>query len=605
MTQYKFAIVQFNSIVGDLEGNYLGHIAHIKEAVEAGADMVVFPEMSLTGYPLEDLVLRHSFVDAVEDYTQKLIDEIMLKWPDVGVIFGAPRFRAGHQTIFNSSFFINGASNSEWTKVQIVDKVELPNYGVFDEKRVFATGGEPFPIDFHGHKIGLLICEDTWFPGVSRTLHENGAVMLLSVNGSPYEMGKNVVRRQVAANRIKETGLPLMYVNMVGGQDELVFDGGSFYWDGKVLQEAPHFKAGIFYMDVTLDKATSHLNKDGRSVARIRDDGTFAGWNGDTDVISLRGYPEVQPSGIKEVYQAIHLGLKDYMLKQKSARGVPVFGRAVLGYSGGVDSGIVASVACDAVGPENVHLVRLPSKYSSEGSLTDAEDGAMRLGAPMRTIHIEPVVDALRQAYWGAQGGCNFYTYRNSELTGVADENIQARARGNILMAISNQEGHLLLTTGNKSEVSVGYSTLYGDMSGGYNPIKDAYKTTVWELCRWRNSLTQEELNELGFLGRATEVVPEAIISKPPSAELRPDQKDEDSLPPYPVLDAILKGMIELEKSMVELINEGFNQEQVVRVRNLIDNAEYKRRQAAPGVKLTSKIHGRDRRYPIVNAWRA
>ena len=601
MTQFKFAIIQFNPTVGAIVENLAHHVQHIRDAVEAGADMVIFPEMSLTGYPLEDLVLRHSFVKAVELETKILIQFIQTEFPNTGVIFGAPRF-ADESTIYNSAYFVNEG------KVRTVDKHELPNYGVFDEKRVFRVGGEPFPIQFRGYNIGLMICEDCWFPTISQRLYENGAIMLISINGSPYEMGKNVVRRKVIAKRIKETGLPFMYVNMVGGQDELVFDGGSFYFDGSTMQETPHFVEGIYMMDVNLgEQQISWYQPDEvRYVAQIRDDGSFAYWlPGRQALVDLTNYPMVEPTGIKEVYQAIHLGLKDYMGKQKRADGTPVFKTAVLGYSGGVDSGIVAAVAADALGAENVHLVRLPSKFSSAGSLTDAEDGAMRLGAPMRTIRIEPIVDALRQAYWGAQGGCNFYTYRNSELTGVADENIQARTRGNILMAISNQEGHLLLTTGNKSEVSVGYSTLYGDMSGGYNPIKDAYKTTVWELCRWRNGLTQAELDEFGFKGRVGDVVPEAIISKPPSAELRADQKDSDSLPEYPVLDAILKGMIEKDQSVEEIIAEGFIPAEVTRVRNLVDNAEYKRRQAAPGVKLTSKIHGRDRRYPIVNAWRA
>ena len=601
MTQFKFAIIQFNPTVGAIVENLAHHVQHIRDAVEAGADMVIFPEMSLTGYPLEDLVLRHSFVKAVELETKILIQFIQTEFPNTGVIFGAPRF-ADESTIYNSAYFVNEG------KVRTVDKHELPNYGVFDEKRVFRVGGEPFPIQFRGYNIGLMICEDCWFPTISQRLYENGAIMLISINGSPYEMGKNVVRRKVIAKRIKETGLPFMYVNMVGGQDELVFDGGSFYFDGSTMQETPHFVEGIYMMDVNLgEQQISWYQPDEvRYVAQIRDDGSFAYWlPGRKALVDLTNYPMVEPTGIKEVYQAIHLGLKDYMGKQKRADGTPVFKTAVLGYSGGVDSGIVAAVAADALGAENVHLVRLPSKFSSAGSLTDAEDGAMRLGAPMRTIRIEPIVDALRQAYWGAQGGCNFYTYRNSELTGVADENIQARTRGNILMAISNQEGHLLLTTGNKSEVSVGYSTLYGDMSGGYNPIKDAYKTTVWELCRWRNGLTQAELDEFGFKGRVGDVVPEAIISKPPSAELRADQKDSDSLPEYPVLDAILKGMIEKDQSVEEIIAEGFIPAEVTRVRNLVDNAEYKRRQAAPGVKLTSKIHGRDRRYPIVNAWRA
>jgi NAD+ synthase len=598
MPDFKFAVVQMNPIVGDLDGNFNQHIQYITDAVAKGADMVLFPEMSLTGYPLEDLVLRRSFMNAVEDKIFELGQWIINNHPNIGVVFGAPQ-QTFDGAIYNSAIFMAEGLQQD------VTKYELPNYGVFDEKRVFSQGGEPWPINFRGHVIGLMICEDCWFPTVSKTLHEKGAAMLISINGSPYEMGKNVTRRQVIANRIKETGLPFMYANMVGGQDELVFDGGSFFWDGKTLQEAPYFQAGIFMMNVTLETRSSHFNADGFLVARSRDDGSFAGWIGEPDAITLEGYPEVQPTGIQEVYQAIVLGTKDYMTKQKSARGKPLFLSAVLGYSGGVDSGIVAAVACDALGAENVHLVRLPSKYSSEGSLTDAADGAQRLGAPMRTIEIEPVVEALRSAYWSQRAGYNFYNHKQTELQGVADENIQARARGNLLMAISNQEGHLLLTTGNKSEVSVGYSTLYGDMSGGYNPIKDAYKTTVWELCRWRNNLTQADLDAFGFKGRVGDVVPEAIISKPPSAELRPDQKDEDSLPPYPVLDALLKGMIEKEQSMADLIAEGFNPEEVTRIRNLVDNAEYKRRQAAPGVKLTSKIHGRDRRYPIVNAWRA
>ena len=602
---FKFAVIQLNPMVGDLVGNYELHREYIREAAEQGADFIIFPEMSLTGYPLEDLVLRQSFTDAVRGWTKNLISDISAQYPDLGIVFGAPR-TDDTGGIYNSAFYCHNG------KVQIIDKYELPNYGVFDEKRVFRSGREPFPVDFRGYNIGLMICEDCWFPTVSQRLHENGAVMLISINGSPYEIGKNVVRRKVIAKRIKETGLPFMYVNMVGGQDELVFDGGSFYFDGYTLQEAPHFVDDMFMMDVNLGEQKISWYRPPHPafinhgyVAKIRDDGTFAHWIHQPEGIDLNYYPFVEPTGIKEVYQAIHLGLQDYMVKQKRNDGTPLFKTAVLGYSGGVDSGIVAALACDVLGAENVHLVRLPSKFSSAGSLTDAEDGAMRLGAKLRTIRIEPVVDALRQAYWGAQGGCNFYEYRNSELTGVADENIQARARGNILMAISNQEGHLLLTTGNKSEVSVGYSTLYGDMSGGYNPIKDAYKTTVWELCRWRNGLTQAELDEYGFQGRVGDVVPEAIISKPPSAELRADQKDSDSLPEYPVLDAILKGMIEKEQSVDELIAEGFKSEEVIRVRNLVDNSEYKRRQAAPGVKLTSKIHGRDRRYPIVNAWRA
>lgn len=607
--QFKFAAIQLNPTVGDLDGNYQKHIQMIREAVDAGADFVIFPEMSLTGYPLEDLVLRPSFVEAVEFKTLRLAQEISETFPNVSVIFGGPRFSADKKRIFNSAFYVDQGKIA-----RTIDKVELPNYGVFDEKRVFTSGGEPYPVDFRGYQIGVMICEDAWFPRVSRSLHENGAVVLIAVNGSPFEMGKNVTRRKVVAKRVRETGLPMMYINMVGGQDELVFDGGSFYWDGQKIQEAPNFKEGVFIWSVELDQRSSHF-WNGNFYASILDDGRCVGWKQPPRVIArLDTYPKVSESGIREVYQAIHLGTRDYLNKQRRSDGTPLFKSVVLGYSGGVDSGIVAAIAADAIGPSNVHLVRLPSKYSSEGSLIDAENGARRLDAKMRTIEIEPVVESLRLAYQSSQ-----YSYLEGSkirdewmqdldppaLNGIADENIQARARGNILMAISNQEGHLLLTTGNKSEVSVGYSTLYGDMSGGYNPIKDAYKTTVWDLCRWRNSLSQEEINDLGFLGRATHVVPEEIINKPPSAELRPDQKDEDSLPPYPILDSILKGMIEKEQSVEELISEGYSSEFVIKVRNLVDNSEYKRRQAAPGVKLTSRLHGRDRRYPIVNAWRS
>ena len=566
----KFAIAQLNPKVGDLQGNMQKIMDAYYEGVANGADVVVCPESVLTGYPLEDLVLRQSFMDAVDVCIGHIVEDVNKSGHDTALIFGTPKVFDG--LTYNAAIVLAPADQPN---VQWVVKRELPNYGVFDEKRHFEAGGfPPHIVEIKGHKVGLMICEDCWFPQVSNELSNDGAAILISINGSPYEMGKNVTRRKVIAKRIKETGLPFMYVNAVGGQDELVFDGGSFYYDGKTLQEAPVFAEGISYFDVNLPFT------DGIPAA-----------------ITLDNYPIVEASDVASVYQAIVLGVRDYMTKQG-------FKSGLLGYSGGVDSGIVAAILCDAIGAENVHLVRLPSKFSSDHSLTDAAHGAARLGAPMRTIAIEPVVNALRQAYATTQhheGGP-----QQRVLTGAADENIQARARGNILMAISNQEGHLLLTTGNRSEVSVGYATLYGDMSGGFNPIKDCYKTMVWALCRWRNGLTPNDVSDFGFLGKGdVDVVPEAIIVKPPSAELRADQKDTDSLPPYETLDKILIGFIEREKSSAEIVASGVADEATVtRMRRLVDMAEYKRRQAAPGVKITSKLYGRDRRYPIVNGWR-
>lgn len=589
----KFAIAQLNPKVGDLQGNMQKIFDAYYEGVANGADVVVCPESVLTGYPLEDLVMRQSFMDAVDVCIGHIVEDVNKSGHDTVLVFGTPKVFDG--LTYNAAIAI---APTDHPNVQWVVKRELPNYGVFDEKRHFAAGGfPPHVVEIKGHKVGLMICEDCWFPQVSNELSNDGAAILISINGSPYEMGKNVTRRKVIAKRIKETGLPFMYVNAVGGQDELVFDGGSFYYDGETLQEAPSFVEGVSYFDVNLPFKDRHAIG-GKSTAIFRDDGTFARWvDGIPAKITLDNYPTVEGSDVASVYQAIVLGVRDYLNKQG-------FKSVTLGYSGGVDSGIVAAIACDAIGAENVHLVRLPSKFSSDHSLDDAADGAMRLGAPMRTIAIEPVVDALRQAYATTQhheGG-----EQQRVLTGAADENIQARARGNILMSISNQEGHMLLTTGNKSEVSVGYATLYGDMSGGFNPIKDCYKTMVWALCRWRNGLTKDGVSNYGFLGKGgIDVVPEAIIVKPPSAELRADQKDTDSLPPYDTLDKILIGFIERDKSSAEIVSSGVADEATVaRMRRLVDMAEYKRRQAAPGVKITSKLYGRDRRYPIVNGWR-
>ncbi len=582
----KIAVAQVNPIVGDLEGNSKRILDAYLEAAALGADLVVAPECALSGYPLEDLVLRRSFVDAVDEARGRLVAEVLASGAGASLVFGSP-CSGERGLVHNAAFLVDPSFDAGHARVATAWKVELPNYGPFDEKRTFSPGPRPAPIAWRGHRIGLMVCEDTWFPRVSDALAREGADLLVSVNGSPYEVGKNVVRRRVVADRVRETGLPLLYVNLVGGQDELVFDGGSFLQDGRGVTTFPTFREGVFLVE--------HDLRDRVPDAERVDTDLMEGIVQAIDRRSHASLPavDVEPTGIASIYRACVLGLRDYMRKQG-------FPGVVVGMSGGVDSGIVAAIACDALGPDNVTLVRMPSSFSSPGSLTDAMAAAQRLGVQdVRTAPIEPVVRALRHAYVVSNDG-------RGGLTGTADENVQARARGAILMAVSNQEGRLVLSTGNKSEVSVGYATLYGDMCGGFNPIKDLYKTSVWDACRWRNALDEAGLAHCGFLGRVAEVVPEAIIVKPPSAELREGQADSDSLPPYDVLDGILKGLVEGGLSIAEVVaSKGYDIAVVTRVRRLVDAAEYKRRQSAPGVRITGMLHGRDRRYPIVNAWRA
>ena len=588
----KIAVVQFNPTVGALAENRDRILEKYREAAAQRVDLVVFPEMAVTGYPIEDLAASPSFVTAAHEAAQEIVDTISREYDEAsrngertnsaGILFGCLTkidYADGEDQIArNSALLYDPLAHVSY----LTHKYELPNYGVFDEKRVFKAIDldKIKPLKFRGAKLGVMICEDCWFP----TVHEKmrSADIIIALNGSPYEIAKNVRRIHVARDRQREGALfvsgkdydgwcqPFLYVNMVGGQDELVFDGGSFMLSSFGFKQLPFFSETIEYLDVYLGlQKTPNIE-----------------------------WPE--PSGTASIYQACVLGLRDYMRKQG-------FRTAVLGMSGGVDSGIVAAIAADAIGPENVHLVRLPSNFSSSGSLTDASRAAVRLGSPIRTILIEPIVDALRAAYVSATPSTPIVNHQRDVwqkgLDGTADENIQARARGNILMAISNQEGHILLTTGNKSEVSVGYSTLYGDMAGGFNPIKDCYKTTVWDMCRYRNALTQDDITGMGFLGRVGEMVPEEIIVKPPSAELRPDQQDSDSLPPYEVLDSILRKLIEQQMSVADIMEyePSYDLATVSRIRFLLDRAEYKRRQAAPGIKITSKLHSRERRVPIIN----
>ena len=437
-------------------------------------------------------------------------------------------------------------------------KVDLPNYGVFDDKRVFTPGPMPGPIVFNGVRIGVPICEDMWTPDVVECVSETGGEILLVPNGSPFEVGKFDVRVQLAVKRVIESGLPLVYLNQVGGQDEVIYDGGSFALGADRELKA---KLASFREEVT--------------TIEFRRGAT--GWECQPGPIA-RELPELEA-----VYQAMMLGLRDYVNKTG-------FPSVVIGLSGGVDSALTASVAADALGPERVHTVMMPSPYTAKDSLEDAEACARALGLRHDSINIGPAMTAYRQMLEPLFAG------RKEDVT---EENLQSRARGMLLMALSNKLGGMVVTTGNKSEMAVGYATLYGDMCGGYNVLKDVYKTTVFALCKWRNANRPE-----GALGAKGKVIPERIISKPPSAELRPDQKDEDSLPPYPVLDAILNGLIERDLAAEDLVKEGHDPAVVARVWRLLEGAEYKRRQAPPGVKITSRAVSRDRRYPIVNAFR-
>jgi NAD+ synthase len=437
-------------------------------------------------------------------------------------------------------------------------KVDLPNYGVFDDKRVFSPGPMPGPLVFNGVRVGVPICEDVWTPDVVECVAETGGEILLVPNASPYEVGKTDYRVQLGVKRVIESGLPFAYLNQVGGQDEVVYDGGSFVLGADRMLKA---KLASFREQV----ATVEFRRNG------------GGWECLPGPIA----PELEP--IESIYQAMMLGLRDYVNKTG-------FPSVIIGLSGGVDSALTAAVAADALGPERVHTVMMPSPYTSRESLEDAKACAEAIGVKYDIVGIEPAMEAFRKMLLPVFGN------RKEDVT---EENIQSRARGVTLMALSNKLGGMVLTTGNKSEMAVGYATLYGDMAGGYNVLKDVYKTTVFELCKWRNAHRPD-----GALGRAGRVIPERIISKPPSAELKPDQKDEDSLPPYPVLDAILKGLIERDLSAEELAKEGHDAATVQRVWCLLEGAEYKRRQAPPGVKITSRLISRERRYPIVNGFR-
>ncbi len=555
--QLTIAMAQANPTVGDLEANLALARRLRAQAAAAGADLVVFSELLLVGYPPEDLVLK----PALCEHARLALDELARDTADGGpaIIVGVP-WREPGGALYNSACLLAGGAIAGR-----VHKHELPNYGVFDEKRVFAAGPIPGPmrLSLRGGgavRLGVMVCEDMWFEDVAEGLGESGAQILIVLNGSPFEHGKEDQRLQLAVARVTETGLPLLYVNQVGGQDELVFDGGSFALDAerRLVAQAPTFVEAL----------------------------TLTAWASDADDAwrpAARGPIAAPRPEFESIYRAMVMGLHDYVGKNR-------FPGVVLGLSGGIDSALSAVVAVDALGPERVHAVMMPSRYTSRDSLEDAAECAGRLGIRLDEVPIEPAVDAFRQMLAPVFGD------RAADTT---EENIQSRIRGVLLMGISNKLGPMVLTTGNKSEMSVGYATLYGDMCGGYSVLKDLYKTTVFALSHWRNAHRPE-----GCLAPAGAVIPERIITKPPTAELRPDQKDEDSLPPYPVLDRILNGLVEQDLSPRELVAEGFDPDTVRRISNLLDLAEYKRRQAPPGVKITRKAFGRDRRYPITNAFR-
>ena len=550
MDSITIALAQLNPTVGDIAGNLEKLRAARQTAADKGADLIMSTELFISGYQPEDLVMKPAFLAACEKAVEALAKDTADGGP--GVIVGFPR--QGEAGRHNSVAVLDGGEI-----IAIRDKVDLPNYGEFDEKRVFVPGEMPGPVNFRGVRIGIPICEDIWGDlGVCETLAESGAELLLSPNGSPYYRGKVDVRHQVALRQVIETGLPLVYLNTLGGQDELVYDGGSFGFnaDRSLAFQMPQFAEEI----------------------------AFSKWRRDADgwVIET-GEMAALPLGEASDYHACVLGFADYVNKNG-------FKSVVLGLSGGIDSALCAAIAVDALGAERVRCVMLPYRYTSEDSLKDAADCAKALGCRYDIVPIEEPVTGFMSALADMFEGTE---------EGITEENLQSRTRGTILMAISNKFGAMVVTTGNKSEMSVGYATLYGDMNGGFNPIKDLYKMQVYGVSAWRNGARPE-----GMLGPERGVIPQNIIDKKPSAELRPNQTDQDSLPPYPALDDILECLVEKEMSVEAIVARGHDVETVHRIEHLLYIAEYKRRQSAPGVKITKKNFGRDRRYPITNRFR-
>jgi len=549
MTQtFRLTLAQLNPVVGALAANAAQARDAWAEAKAAGADMIAFPEMFVTGYQTQDLVMKPAFARAAMAEVEALA-AACAEGPAMGI--GGPLIEGGK--LYNVYYILAGGRIAA-----VVKKHHLPNDLVFDEKRLFTAADISGPYRVGPIRIGTPICEDAWHEDVAEAQAESGAEILLVPNGSPYSRGRFDTRMGLMVSRVIETGLPMVYLNMVGGQDDQVFDGTSFVLNpgGHLTHLLPGFLETLVHVDF---------------------EETAEGWR------ALPGEKATMPDDWERDYHAMVVGTRDYLHKSG-------FKRVLLGLSGGIDSALVAAIAADALGPENVHCLMLPSEYTSAHSLEDAEAVARALGTKLDTVPISGPRAAVTEALGPLFAGL---------APDVTEENIQSRLRGLLLMAISNKTGAMLLTTGNKSEVAVGYATIYGDMNGGYNPIKDLYKTRVFETCRWRN------LNHRPWmLAPAGEVIPPRVIDKPPSAELREDQKDEDSLPPYPVLDAILDGLVERELSVEELVAEGLARETVKKVEHLLYISEWKRFQSAPGTRLTTRAFWLDRRYPMVNRWR-
>jgi NAD+ synthase (glutamine-hydrolysing) len=599
----RLALSQLDTVVGDIGGNVERAVAAMARAEAAGAQLVVFPELTVTGYPPEDLLLKPGFLDANLD----ALDEIALSSRTCAAAVGFVDV-AGDGSVPEAVAVATGVGRAAWEQAMrgaprllrnalalcaggrvlgVFHKRRLPNYGVFDEERWFAPGaGSPVLYEVGGALVGMSVCEDLWFArGPVAEQAAAGASLVVNANASPFARGRLHERVEVAAERVAEAGCALAYVNQVGGQDELVFDGGSFVMDaaGSVTARAGQFDEALLVVDVDLPEseaaAGTHVvhvsgapspESASRTLAPAAVVRTGAG--GAFEVLS-EGFDDSEES---EVYRALVLGTRDYLRKNG-------FTDAVIGLSGGIDSSLVAAVAVDALGPSHVHGLSMPSRYSSEGSRTDATALAERLGIDLRTVPIEAAHVVLRDLVGDALGG---------EPAGLADENLQSRIRGVLLMAVSNAEGWIVLTTGNKSELATGYSTLYGDSAGGFAVIKDVPKTLVYRLCRFRNVLA------------GTDLIPSPVLVKAPSAELRPDQRDDDSLPPYEVLDPLLEGLVDHDRTIADLVAEGYDAALVTRVARLVDLAEYKRRQSPPGVRISAKAFGKDRRMPITNRYR-
>ncbi|MEM9711130.1 MAG: NAD+ synthase [Actinomycetota bacterium] len=572
MRRLRVAAAQINPRVGDLDGNAERIVRAYREAVDAGADLVAFPELAITGYPPEDLLLKPGFVDAAH----RAVGEVAERTGDAVAVIGFPE---GGAALHNAAAICSGGLMRS-----VYRKRLLPNYAVFDEARYFVPGTESGPLlDVAGVRVGVSICEDVWSshgPLIDQAV--GGAEVAININGSPYQQGKWDVRERMLSTRAADAGIPLVYCNCVGGQDELVFDGHSTAFDaeGRLLARAAMFDEELLVVDLEIRGAYRQRILDPRG----RPDGD------PLPVVHLTPAPSIDaharpavatritepPDELAEVYDALVVGTRDYVRKNG-------FSEVVIGMSGGIDSSLTAVVAVDALGPEHVHGVGMPSRYSSEGSVSDAEKLAGNLGIDFRTIAIEPAHAALLEMLAPSFGGLP---------PDVTEENLQSRIRGVTWMALSNKFGWLVLTCGNKSEAAVGYATLYGDTAGGYAVIKDVYKTLVYDLCRWRN------------VREGSELVPESVITKPPSAELRPDQRDDQSLPPYDILDPILHAYIDEDMTVDEIVLLGFEADVVARIARLVDLAEYKRRQSPPGPRITGKAFGRDRRLPITNGFR-